>query len=62
MGGKKKEKRRIWPSLLEVIIIFCNLEKKFSKSDKIGPIFPLKNPLYKLKSYFSGQNLANICQ
>ncbi len=37
----------------------CNLKKKkSSKSGESGPFLSMKNPLYSLKSYFSGQILA----
>jgi hypothetical protein len=37
-------------------------KKKSIKIWQIWPIVLMKNPLYMLKSYFSGQNLAKTCQ
>jgi hypothetical protein len=34
----------------------------FCKSGEFGFFFPVKNPLYKSKSYFSGRNLAKFLQ
>jgi hypothetical protein len=37
-------------------------EEFFLKSGKFGPFFSMENPLYKLKSYFLGQNLIKFHQ
>jgi hypothetical protein len=61
--GKKKKKRGsfyILGYLLELIIKNWQLgrKKKSSKSGKFAFFFPLKNPLYRSKSYFPGRNLV----
>jgi hypothetical protein len=52
--GKKPESLYILGYLLELIIKIWQFEFSSSNSGKFGPIFQKKNPLYNLKSYFSG--------
>jgi hypothetical protein len=53
--GKKKKKRKKDPSKSGwKPRFFINLAE-------FGPFFLIENPLYRLKSYFSGQNLGKFC-
>jgi hypothetical protein len=40
----------------------CDAEEIFLKFGKFGPFFSMENLLYKLKSYFLGQNLTKFHQ
>jgi hypothetical protein len=50
-----------WPSMGTYQKIMSILEeKKFKNLVNMGPLFSMKNPLYRLKSKFSGQDLGKF--
>jgi hypothetical protein len=57
---KKRESFYILRCLLELIIKIWQLggKKNSSQSGKFAYFFPMKNPLYRSKSYFPGPNLV----